>query len=81
MGATARADAAGVSAWITPVGSPGAIEVGREKKIKRGREIIRKAGLEETEVNTNRNERKYNNNNINNNNNNYKDRGGGCEGC
>ena len=48
----------------------------KKKKNRTGREIIRKAGLEETEVNTNRNEKKYNNNNnINNNNNNYKDWG------
>ena len=74
MWARPRTDATSI-AWILG-GSPDAIE--RKKKIKRGREIIRKAGLEETEVNTNRNEKKYNNNNNNiiNNNNNYKDWGG-----
>lgn len=50
-----RTDATGGIARI-PGGSPGRDRKG--KKIKRGREIIRKAGLEETEVNTNRNEKK-----------------------
>ena len=65
----------------TPRWFPGRDRKNEQEIIKRGREIIRKAGgLGETEVNTSRNEKEYNsNNNINNsdNNNNYYKDGGG----
>lgn len=55
----------------TPRWFPGRDRKNEKEIIKRGREIIRKAGLGETEVNTSRNEKEYNsNNNINNSNNN-----------